>query len=61
MQTCIGGHDHKSHRDSNHGAHELDPNPVGGCHGGEAGLPDYVLFFLIYFRVQMLLLDFFAG
>ena len=35
MQTCMGGHDQKSHGDGNYGAHELDPNPVDGCHGGE--------------------------
>ena len=31
----MGGHDQKSHGDGNYGAHELDPNPVDGCHGGE--------------------------
>ena len=46
MQTCTGGHDQKSHGDGNYGAHELDPNPVDGCHGGELMQVCLTTFFL---------------
>ena len=57
----MGGHDQKSHGDGNYGAHELDPNPVDGCHGGELMQVCLTTFFLKKNRVQMLLLDCFAG
>jgi len=55
-QTCIGGHDHKSHGDSNYGAHEPErPNPVDdSCHGGELkqfAWPDYDSSILFFVRV----------
>jgi len=43
----MGGHDQKSHGDGNYGAHELDPNPVDGCHGGELMQVCLTTFFFI--------------